>query len=140
MIRKRKADNATKIFYNLEQLKKLCAEWQTRLKLQDWTIDVKLVRYYEDIEGLAGQIEWWEHTREAVIRLLDPHDIPEPPRHGTASTDLETVLVHELLHLHFACCTNAKAHPPDSPSRIMIEQSINAITMGLINLKRESNN
>ena len=53
MIRKRKADNATKIFYNLEQLKKLCAEWQTRLKLQDWTIDVKLVRYYEDIEGLV---------------------------------------------------------------------------------------
>ena len=61
MVRKRKADNATKIFYNLEQLKKLCAEWQTRLKLQDWTIDV-------------------------------------------------------------------------------IEQSIDAITMGLINLKRESNN
>lgn len=77
----------------------LCQKWQALLRLRDWDIHVELFSAREfSEEDRQGEVFYDISTGQAIIHLLDVDaklDTPFP-------YDLEKVLVHELLHLHFA--------------------------------------
>lgn len=77
----------------------LCRKWQKILRLEDWEIHTELFSAREfDEDDRQGEIVYDISTGQAIIHLLDVDaslDTPFP-------YDLEKVLVHELLHLHFA--------------------------------------
>ena len=115
-------------------LSALCAEWQARLRLQDWDIEVERVRHFRVGEARLGEIEVLRSKRAAKIRVLFPED-EEPGSWPT--NDEETTVVHELLHIHFD-----PLEPPNidwsSPVGIAIEQAVHALSVALITLKREA--
>lgn len=117
------------------ELRKQLAYWQRMLYLQDWTIELRIVRQWEmtDSQTLA-QCENHLQRKDAIIYVLHPHDLG-----GLSSRflngeecDYDISLVHELLHLHFAPFRNendATAH----------EQAINAISRGMVKVWRSTN-
>ena len=118
------------------ELHKQLAYWQRILYLQDWTVELRVVRQWEmtDHQTLA-QCENHLQRKDAIIYVLHPHDLP-----GLSSRflngeecDYDVSLVHELLHLHFAPFRNnddATAH----------EQAINAISRGMVKVWRNKDN
>lgn len=65
-------------------LAKLCAVWQERLLLQDWTI---LVEFDKALDSW-GHAEWTDLYRHANIKI-----------HPDGPEGIEFYLVHELIHL-----------------------------------------
>ena len=115
-----------------EQLQQLCLEWQKRLRLQDWDVEVKFVRHYElDGKGQFGLVSYSRKKTHAVISLALENDVdPSEP----IEYDPEVTLVHELLHIHFSKVAN----PPDgSPEGVALEQVIHALSRALLSLKRQ---
>lgn len=112
-----------------KDLESLCREWQKRLRLQDWNIAVKLLRQY-DMPPIRGSIDWTYGLKAAVIRVLDPIDY-DPS--WVDRSDPEQTLIHELLHLHFACLD------PDQKGSEQreFEQGVELIAMALFDLKQE---
>ena len=115
-------------------LSALCAEWQARLRLQDWDIEVERVRHWRVGSASLGEVDVYRGKRTAKIRVLFPED-EEPGSWPT--NDEETTVVHELLHIHFD-----PLEPPNidwsSPVGIAIEQAVHALSVALVNLKREA--
>ena len=115
------------------ELQALCAEWQKRLRLQDWDVKVQLARRWAMEPGNQAECEWNLRKRIAVIRVLDSvdwnSDTPWPQ-------DQEQSLVHELLHLHFA----PFRAEPETPQDVAQEQAIDAIARALVELKRAAAN
>jgi hypothetical protein len=115
-----------------EQAEALLSEWQEILRLQDWDVIVRIVRgnglnLPEDIQGTCKYIL---KRHQAVIKLLNPvdwdPDIPWPQ-------DMETTLVHELLHLHFGPFDKFEE---DDARDVASEQAIHAISSALTRVKR----
>lgn len=112
------------------QLEVLLAEWQETLRLQDWTINARFVSA-KDLDGIS--LAQCKHTIErkiATIKILRPkrgEDASPHPR------DVESDLVHELLHLHTALFEPSSW---ESPKGIAIEQAIDLIAEALVKLKR----
>lgn len=77
--------------------KELLSEWQNRLGLQDWRIQLVDNCRPEDmtIENTAGCTEWTEVIKTARIEILDPKYYGN----RIVPFDYEKTLVHELLHL-----------------------------------------
>lgn len=75
----------------------LLREWQTRLGLQDWRIELVDNCKPDDMSmrDVAGCTEWQESTKTARIEILDPAYYGE----RIVPFNYEEVLVHELLHL-----------------------------------------
>lgn len=99
-------------------------QWQKRLRLQDWLVTVSLARRH-DISGNMGQITSSRKYKRAHIELMDPID-HDPDRQ--VPYDVETTLVHELLHLHFVTLDLE----PDTPQDDALEQAINLIAHALV--------
>jgi hypothetical protein len=109
-------------------LAKWLDDWQCILRLRDWQITVALVRH---AIAPADGVGWCNHVlqhRSAVIEILDPRDYPP-----TCANDPEEVLVHELLHIHFAPFEYEKRDSPEGDAQ---EQAINMIAGALVKLKR----
>lgn len=104
------------------------AEWQERLRLQDWRVETRLVRYHEVNEGCGANIVVNVPRRSARISVMVPGD--EPPD-GDVSLDSEGYLVHELLHLVFVHYDPASGVEDD-----VFEQGLNAMAAALVSLKR----
>lgn len=116
-----------------EELQALCGVWQRRLRLQDWIVEVQVVRARDmDTDGDHGNSLWNLTSRRAIIRLLDPIDYAPD---GQVPYDQEHTLVHELLHIYFALCDTK----PDTPERTAQEQAIDSIAGALVALARSSN-
>ena len=114
------------------ELEALCTEWQKRLGLTEWKIEVRLRRHYKmEDHGSWGECTWNAVRRTARISVLDPTDA-DPD--GILPYDPEETLVHELLHLHAA--TFAGYIDRDSYQYHFLEHAIDAITSALIDLKR----
>lgn len=116
-----------------DELRAKCAEWQKILRLQDWIVNVSIYRERDmNNKGCCGEVEWTLEKRMASIRILDPVDYPD----GTMEEqDMERTLVHELLHLHLA------PFQPDREDELRycaLEQAIDAISRGLVQLKRSN--
>lgn len=69
--------------------------WQTLLRLDDWDIELSVVKGYEG-PGSYAFIRHEERSKVAALFLVDLRDW-QP---GTVSVDgLEDTIIHELLHL-----------------------------------------
>ena len=82
----------------IDELKKLCQEWQKKLHLQAWDIVVEICRKSEfELTDVVGENHWDLRVCKSYIRILDPIDY----KSSSWPYDMEVCLVHELLHLHF---------------------------------------
>lgn len=113
-----------------DELRAKCSEWQKILRLQDWIINVGIRRERDFVtEGLAEILPCLP-KRMATIRILDPIDYPE---NLSEPQDMELSLVHELLHIHlFPLLVDRE----DEMRQVAEEQAIEAISRGLVALKR----
>jgi hypothetical protein len=120
------------VFKNNEHLQTTLVEWQKRLRLQDWIITAKIARARDlSLDNSAATVDWNYNKRMAVIKIIDEIDY-QPGL--MEEQDMEISLVHELLHLHYAGFENTEA---DSIENSLMEQSIEAISRTLVELKRE---
>jgi hypothetical protein len=101
--------------------------WQKRLRLDDWKIEVKIVRIWELEPGTLGHIDWSTPRKVALIKVLNPADYELPPEKIPA--DMELSIVHELVHLHLSVLPLSKA------SRGAEEQVVTMIADALVNLE-----
>lgn len=78
----------------------LLEEWQKRLGLSDWIIVLRYNCNKENmqIEDTAGETEWANVNRTAVIRILNKEAYGD----RVIKFDFERILVHELLHIKFS--------------------------------------
>ncbi len=110
------------------------AYWQKVLYLQDWTVELRIVRQWEMADsGTLAQCHWYIQRKDAVVYVLDPQDLA-----GVASKflndeecDYDISLVHELLHLHFA-----PFHREEDET--FHEQAINSISRGMVKVYRDN--
>lgn len=120
------------IYETQEQLDAALKEWQKVLQLQDWKVKASIVRGRDMfMEDSAAAVRWTFPKKMATIVLLDPLDY-EPNR--DFPQDHEKSLVHELLHLHYAGFDSTE---PGSVELDLLEQSIEAISTALVELKRK---
>ena len=116
------------VIYSDEQLKEKLSYWKKRLRLNDWIIKAMIVRQrdFSSPERL-GEISYNIHNKTALIKILDPVDYDDWEKQN-----MERILVHELLHLHFA---NIHYHFGKESEfyEVFEEQAIESITHGLIN-------
>jgi len=123
------------LYENEDQLQADRAYWQKVLRLQDWDIEVKVVRARDmNLEESAASVNWVLPKRMASVAIRDPIDYP-PGLMG--EQDQEVSLVHELLHLHYAGFDETER---GSLQETLLEQSIEAISRALVLLKRQAAN
>ena len=109
----------------------LCALWQKRLRLQDWDVTVRFAAWHELKGGeRGGQVNWAVAERAAAIDLSRPDDVPPDL---LCPYDVETTLVHELLHLTMIGMATAAGSPEEKAE----EQAVNAISRALVALARQ---
>ena len=103
--------------------------WQKRLHLEDWKVEVKIVRIWDLEQGTLGHIDWSALHKTAVIKVLNPADY-ELPR-DKVPADMELSIVHELVHLHLS------ALPLNKSSRSSEERVVTRIADALVDLERQ---
>ncbi len=118
------------IFKSDEELQEKLIEWQKRLRLQDWIIKAGIKRNRDMKDKSQGQCQWTITSKLASIFILDHLDYPPD---SMLEQDMEQTLVHELIHLHFAPFDDES----DTPKEVAIEQAVDCIAYGLVQLHRE---
>jgi hypothetical protein len=113
-----------------------CTYWQRLLRLQDWDVDVRVVRRATlGSPGSCGSCEGGTYRR-AIIRIADPVDFtPDEP---ARLRDMEDTLLHELLHLHLhdLRVPRAKEGERETAEQIAEERAIEAVVGALLTLER----
>jgi len=104
--------------------------WQKRLRLEDWKVDVKIVRIWELEQGTLGHIDWSIPHKTATIKVLNPADYELPK--DKIPADMELSIVHELVHLHLLVL------PLNKSSRNAEEQVVSMIADALVSLEHEA--
>lgn len=117
----------------MTDLEALVQYWQERLRLRDWVITIRICRYHE-LEESIGDCLVDEHTKTALIKLMDPIDEASVPNLLYAYS-LEETMIHELLHIHL----NAWEAETDI-EKTQQEWAINAIAGALMKTKYDKNN
>lgn len=119
--------------FTQEELEQKLSYWQKRLRLQDWIIEVRIVRGREMDDDYAAQVNWILPKKMATISILDPVDYPPDLM---SEQDMENDLVHELLHLHLA---PIHEHYGNECQKYITfeEQAIESIAFGLIDAERK---
>lgn len=80
----------------IDQLTKLCRQWQEKLGLAHWKIGLRICRAEElKMQNVQATNEISLTTECALISILDSKDYPDTP----FEQDMEVSLVHELLHI-----------------------------------------
>ena len=102
--------------------------WQKRLHLEDWKVEVRIVRIWDLEQGTLGHIDWSAGQKSAVIKVLNPADYELPK--DKVPTDMELSIVHELVHLR------PSALPLNKSSRNAAEQVVSMIANALVDLER----
>ena len=117
--------------FNQEQLEVLLDEWIKRLRLQDWDISVGIYRTTDFYNEGVGENTYNISSAKSTIRIIDPCDYPKNTKFPQ---DMETSLVHELLHLKFA-----HFEPNDNTSlqHTMWERTIQTMARTLVEMKYE---
>ena len=107
------------------EIEKLLKEWQTRLDLSDWAIELRdncpVCEF--NTQNSVGECEWDLVHKCAVIRLISQSE------YGNAITpyDKEKTLVHELLHIKFALIDNSGNDIVDRYVHQLIEDMAKAL-------------
>jgi hypothetical protein len=113
-----------------ETLTARCAEWQRRLRLQDWDVYLTIARGHELGEKTMGDCHPLSTKRQARIRILHPDDYAGAGFWPDKRDTWELTLVHELLHLHFHDL--GIKWGSDGPQDIAGERAIDAIARALV--------
>ena len=103
--------------------------WQKRLSLEDWKVELRIVRSWELKPDTLGNLRWNSTARTATIRVLDPVDYDLPL--AKIPRDIEMTIVHELLHLQLSVL------PKDSSKKADEERVVTRIAEALMNLDNE---
>jgi len=103
--------------------------WQKRLKLQDWSISVKLAPVTHLRPKTLGNINWDRKQKTAVISVMSPNDYKL--RGQAMLDDMEMTVVHELVHLHLS------GLPRSDDTKKVEEQAVNMLADALIRLDRK---
>jgi len=101
--------------------------WQKRLHLEDWKIDIKIVRIWELEQGTLGHIDWSVPHRTATIKVLNSADYELPK--DKIPSDVELSIVHELVHLHLSVL------PLNKSTRGAEEQVVTMLADALVDLE-----
>jgi len=99
--------------------------WQRVLRLQDWEVDFDINRFYEMNIANRAEVHWDLNHKMARIDIRPPADVVPSSR---KYTKYDAIIVHELLHLHFAPLDK---WPKGSTENILLEQAIEAIAQAL---------
>lgn len=110
------------------EAEKLLAEWQTRLRLKDWNLRVRLDPKLDCYGRNRGHT--WYQDGEIVLKPSD--SIPEDWKESCQ--DLEVTLVHELLHCHLSPITDRAKE--DSFEVGICEKVIEMCAQALVAAKR----
>jgi hypothetical protein len=102
--------------------------WQKRLRLEEWKIDVKIVRIWDLEQGTLGHIDWSVPHKTATIKVLNPSDYELPK--DKIPADMELSIVHELVHLHLSVL------PLNKSTRTAEEQVVSMLADALVSLER----
>lgn len=110
--------------------KELLAEWQKRLGLQDWRIQLIDHCRPEDmtLPDCCGCTDWREAVKTAVIQILDPDFYGE----RIVPFDYEKTLVHELLHIK----TSLVSDQVDDLQARYMHQMIDDLARAFVDAKR----
>lgn len=112
----------------MKKLVNITKYWQQRLRLNDWKVNVALVKHGGIDEGAVGECETIVTRKVAYIKLLMPEVYDYQGKY-----DIEQTLVHELLHLHFAPFMLNRG----DKGYLQQEQAIDLIADGLVGAKRD---
>jgi len=102
--------------------------WQKRLALEDWKIEVKIVRVWELPQDAVANVHWSIPNKKATVKVLNPVDSTLKP--SDVIDDTELSVVHELIHLSLAKL------PLDPNHTELEEQTVNHISSALLDLSR----
>lgn len=108
-------------------LDRLCEDWQRRLRLMDWEIEVRIVPSYEIPDRIGSSFQRVQE-RTAVVKLCRLDEVP--PDVDPRQLDLEITLVHELLHIWVAEFRPYVKEDRDE------ERAINALALALVEAVR----
>jgi hypothetical protein len=97
--------------------------WQKRLSLDDWNLNVRVVRQSEIEAHSWGMAEWDPDTKTGTISVLDPRDYNL--HGGELKLDMECTIVHELVHIQVS--------PLDARDETVREEVVNRIMAALMN-------
>ena len=86
---------------SLADLQGWLSVWQKREGLDQWKINLRVVRQGELGSGNDGDVIWSEDTGTARMRVLCAADMPKtgPSTPSEIRRESELVIVHELMHL-----------------------------------------
>jgi len=104
--------------------------WQKRLALDEWKVQVHIVRQIDLNPDTLGHLKWSSENHTADIKVLDPRDYDMPS--ALIPADIERTVVHELVHLELSVL-------PRDGSRQVEEQVVNRMTEALLGLDRGDN-
>lgn len=123
-------------FLTHEELRLTLQGWQKALSLQDFRIDVKLVRasHLDMGQKSLGECDLFLMKKRALIRILDAADYGDPEE---LYDDHETVLVHELLHIVVPKRIFDLPIDENNVKYQMYEQGIDQLARALVSLKRK---
>ena len=117
--------------FTQEELEKLLKKWQKKLRLDNWDIQVKVVRASEmTLPNVQGENDYSTALHKSVVKILDPIDYETDL---SEEQDMERTLVHELMHLVLWHCT-----PKESKNlkRQLFETSVEQLANALVDMKR----
>ena len=100
--------------------------WQKRLGLVDWKLSVLVAPPGDLKPETLGNIHWNTDQKTAVIRVLQPAGYQTSC--SAAIDDMQTTLVHELVHLELSSL------PRSTDSRKDEEKAVNRITGALLQM------
>jgi hypothetical protein len=119
-------------FKSIEEARANCEYWQKILRLQDWKIDLRIVKRYEmSTPWRVAECQPSLESKWTSIKLLDAADLN--PNSPDQDKDQELCIVHELLHLHI------RPFEPkhDTLESTMMEACIESTAQALVNLNRK---
>jgi hypothetical protein len=114
------------IFTDDEQLRAACERWKKVLRLQDWIVDVQLVRRESFSDGESASVEYNLFERTALVRVLDSRD------YAGEDQNHEISLVHELVHLMLAGLD--PLIKDNGMADVVLERSVRTIAVALVQM------
>jgi len=103
--------------------------WQSRLALEEWKVEARIVRQSDLNADTLGNLKWNARTHTASIKVLDPRDYDMPATQIPA--DMERTVVHELIHLELSSLPRSQASRRDE------EFAVNRVADALVRLDRQ---
>lgn len=110
--------------------KSLLKEWQKRLCLQDWRIELATGCKPADMDIVesSGCVSWQESTKTAFIQIVDEQYYGD----RVVPFDFEKTLVHELMHLKMCMLYSEK----DELQERLVHQILDDLARALVDAKR----